>query len=261
MRRNRAFTLVELLVVISIVALLVALLLPGLGKAREQARRTACLSNVRQQAIGATSYAADNRGWYASNPYRPTLATGQPYVPGDSNWGDHMRNANVLGIGGPTGWRLMMASDQVPDALHACPSAAPYAAANPYTDATIGYLDYGYRYNTVALDEVPWIEDKGLIYTAKPWLRSDIGRRVLFADAGSYRRDATTLEINLAHKNHISFKWAHFEGGNLALHDGSARWRPALGVGVPFWQAWWPSNGYRVNYNFLDRHVKGEYGP
>ena len=61
-RSGSGFTLIELLVVISIVALLIALLLPAVKKARETARRTVCLSNVRQLSIALHSYASEFDG-------------------------------------------------------------------------------------------------------------------------------------------------------------------------------------------------------
>ena len=61
-RDGRGFTLVELLVVIGIIALLIAMLLPALNKARQSAMEVQCESNLRQWAVGFMSYADANRG-------------------------------------------------------------------------------------------------------------------------------------------------------------------------------------------------------
>ena len=59
---SRGFTLIELLVVVAVIAILAALLLPALSSAKEKGRRIACVSNLRQVALGAQLYMDDNDG-------------------------------------------------------------------------------------------------------------------------------------------------------------------------------------------------------
>jgi len=76
-RRRAAFSLVELLVVIGIIALLIAILMPALSKARRQGNSAVCKSNLRQVYLALSQYAIENRGWLfpvgpdALNPVPP----------------------------------------------------------------------------------------------------------------------------------------------------------------------------------------------
>ncbi len=73
-RRRGGFTLIELLVVIAVIAMLMAILLPTLSRAREQAKGTRCLSNLKQIGIAMHAYAADYRYLLPRAELRPGIA-------------------------------------------------------------------------------------------------------------------------------------------------------------------------------------------
>ena len=65
--KRHTFTLIELLVVVAIIAILAALLLPALHRARARAHDAVCIGNLRQLAVGAVIYADDYDGYPPNN--------------------------------------------------------------------------------------------------------------------------------------------------------------------------------------------------
>ena len=95
-----AFTLVELLVVVGVVAVLVALLMPALGRARENARRTQCANHLRQLALGFLLYGNANRyAWPLAAPFEGVPTAADPFDPAEwVHWhpGQDVRESSVL---------------------------------------------------------------------------------------------------------------------------------------------------------------------
>ena len=122
MRKRCAFTLVELLVVVAIIAIIMSMLLPALSKTREQGRRTVCANNLRQIALGMITYVQGERSgglppttggggvredsefitiwrpWYWNmGPYPPTIEK----VWGQAVWYCPSGNPNRVHLPGP----------------------------------------------------------------------------------------------------------------------------------------------------------------
>lgn len=110
--RSRGFTLIELLTVIGIIAVLSAILFPVLSKARETARRTTCLSNLKQIGLAMGLYEGDNAGfivpWSVTHPsYSPPSDPNSPGSDGCITWDvsikQYLKDTRVLNCPGNPG--------------------------------------------------------------------------------------------------------------------------------------------------------------
>ncbi len=136
LNRKEAFTLIELLVVIAIIGLLISLLTPSLGRARERAREIACLSKERQMGLAIYLFAGDNNGYLPQQHSRNT----SPWSFPDYSWA-----AQIWPYLGDGGW------PQFARFFH-CPSdEVPYkrgavgAMFQSSYDGTNGWFSYGYN--------------------------------------------------------------------------------------------------------------------
>ena len=183
---KRGFTLIELLVVIAIIAILAAILFPVFARAREKARQSSCLSNVKQIMLAELMYAQDfderfQVGGYSAGGYWHTVIS--PYL----------KNAQIL----------------------VCPSDAVLSAGTGYgwNFYNFGYTDTSHRrHYAVKLAEIATPAQCILIGDNDRWTLSTNAKSNVYI---IYARNYSSA---------YAVSRRHNEGGNYGFCDGHAKW-------------------------------------
>jgi len=139
--KRRGFTLIELLVVVAIIALLIAILLPSLGKARELTNRSTCAANIRGIMQSMVVYSHEN------NDYYPILGTGTSAIAYNQPGGVMSNVFCLVGKGDVGGKQFLCKSD--PGSTNVCQSPVPVANA---TTTLASYNPNYFQYNNANND-------------------------------------------------------------------------------------------------------------
>ena len=262
----RAFSLVEMLVVIAIVSVLAAILLPTVQASMEMARRTACAGNCRQIGIGDTFYMDEANGWmptmgYFAGTIMPTMSS-------------YYSNPGVA--------IPQYMFDLWPDSIRWCPSIEPYCTPDAkrylssmgqfYYPATVknGGLAFGYHRPALSENVAILMYDRAVdcyanrsasissgINFLKPlkrgWavnFRTSVGPTGQMSNYGGRNFDPTYTALAndlvksgpwsdniVPHSGNPIYTGARqgFDGGNVLWQDGSVKWRLNERVSVPYY--------------------------
>lgn len=218
-RKRSGFTLIELLVVIAIISILAAILFPVFARARENARRTSCLSNLKQIGLGIMQYTQDNDEKYPM----AYIATGQTTSPiGKPVW------ANTVWF-----WQEIVYPYVKSEQVYACPSSINQTLYAGYYAFNYGANRLVFKYPSTPLstaavtnsanlymlmdsggyDPTP-VNPQGGVLEANGW-------RYL---PGAYKNAGIACFTGQVYTPDCQAEGRHFDGLNVTFADGHAKW-------------------------------------
>ena len=222
--RRRSFTLIELLIVIAIIAILAAMLLPALNKARDKAKATGCMANMKQIAFALDGYMNDNATWYPRSLY----SWGKPY---NQVWHDML---NWLGY---TGYRRQTKTPQeTPEGLFVCP-ADPSPCKHALSWGGDDYQSFrSYGVNGLLSGNQTWYPMNGMSLKQTMNIRKSWNPSIYAVAADSagtsnsasilagYNQANSIFDLN-APPYHVATR--HSKGANFLYADLHVKWIPA----------------------------------
>lgn len=199
--RRKAFTLIELLVVIAIIAILAAILFPVFARARENARRASCQSNMKQIALGIAQYTQD---------YDEKLPSAyMQYTPAIIAWYGDLIQPYVKSY-----------------QIFECPSTATKSFYTTERPAGAPPLPIAYGTNGIETDTDGYPTGHVMNETPGSSLASigDVSTTIMLADTTSFiMRYYSDIDVNNSGYPNSLHK-RHLDGSNFAFVDGHVKW-------------------------------------